>query len=96
MLAAKTSGAAAAKYGAIVDILTGNKDGMYVLSEPYPPESALLGSSAKTVPAGPASLATPLVLEAALREKAKGEDQVRPRHHGRRHQTQADRSRRVR
>ncbi len=46
---------------------------MYVLSEPYPPESALLGSSAKTVPAGPASLATPLVLEAALREKAKGE-----------------------
>jgi hypothetical protein len=72
-LAAKTAGPLAGRYGAIVDILNANRDGMYVLMEPYPPESALLGSSGKSIPAGPASLAAPLVLEAALRDKAKQE-----------------------
>ena len=72
-LAAKTSGALSGRYSAIVDILGANRDGMYVLMEAYPPESALLGTSSKTLPAGPASLAAPLVLEAALRDKAKNE-----------------------
>jgi tetratricopeptide (TPR) repeat protein len=72
-LAAKTSGALSGRYAAIVDVLSANHDGMYVLVEPYPPESALLGTSTKTLPAGPASLAAPLVLEAALRDKAKQE-----------------------
>jgi tetratricopeptide (TPR) repeat protein len=72
-LAAKTSGALSGRYAAIVDILGANRDGMYVLMEAYPPESALLGTSSKTLPAGPASLAAPLVLEAALRDKAKNE-----------------------
>jgi hypothetical protein len=72
-LAAKTSGALSVRYAAIVDVLSANHDGMYVLMEPYPPESALLGGTAKSLPAGPASLAAPLVLEAALRDKAKQE-----------------------
>jgi tetratricopeptide (TPR) repeat protein len=72
-LAGKTSGALTARYNAITDILSSNRDGMYVLMEPYPPESALLGHSTKSLPAGPASLATPMVLEAALRDKAKAE-----------------------
>jgi hypothetical protein len=72
-LAAKTSGALAGRYNAIVDILSANHDGMYVLMDPYPPESALLGTATKTLPAGPASLAAPLVLEAALRDRAKQE-----------------------
>lgn len=55
----------------IAEILHANSDGMYVLKEAYPPAAALLGSSQKQVDPGPASLARPLVLEAALRDAAK-------------------------
>ena len=53
------------------DILAGNVDGMYVLTEPYPPLCRLFDSEMISIPAGPASLADPLVLEAALRDRAK-------------------------
>ena len=46
---------------------------MYVLRETYPPAAALLGSTQAQIMPGPASLATPLVLEAALRDEAKKE-----------------------
>ncbi len=61
----------ATRFGAIAGILADNPDGMYVLSEAYPPKSALVDSEGESVPAGPASLARPLVLEAALRDRAK-------------------------
>lgn len=60
-----------ARSGAIVDILQKNADGMYVLREAYPPAAALLGGGTPSIPPGPASLANPLVLEAALRDLAK-------------------------
>lgn len=61
----------ATRFAAIAAILADNADGMYVLSEAYPPKSALVDSEGDSVPAGPASLARPLVLEAALRDRAK-------------------------
>ena len=65
--------AAAARLGAIADVLNDNDDGLYVLSEPYPPAAALLGQAQRllALPAGPASLAEPMVMEAALHNKAK-------------------------
>lgn len=57
----------------IAQILHANADGMYVLREAYPPTAPLLGRIEAQVMAGPASLASPLVLEAALRDEAKKE-----------------------
>ncbi len=68
-LAAQADPAPATRYLAIADILSGNKDGMYVLKEKYPPDAEIRG--ARAVPTGPASLADPLVLQAALWDRAK-------------------------
>lgn len=66
-------GAAALRWAAIEQILAEHSDGMYVLTEAYPPAALLLGPREFTriLPAGPASLAEPLVLDAALRDKAR-------------------------
>ena len=72
-LATETTGPDALRYAAIAETLEQSKLGMYVLCEPYPPAAALLRAPGPSVPAGPASLAQPLVLEAALRERAKKE-----------------------
>ncbi|MGC9454757.1 MAG: hypothetical protein ACP5HU_07815 [Phycisphaerae bacterium] len=58
------------RYETIAQILRENEDGMYVLTETYPPQAGLLGDPGGVLTPGPASLADPLVLEAALREKA--------------------------
>ena len=57
----------------IVEILHANPDGMYVLRDAYPPAAPLLSSTKAHIMPGPASLAMPLVLEAALRDEAKKE-----------------------
>jgi HPt (histidine-containing phosphotransfer) domain-containing protein len=57
----------------IAEILRANPDGMYILRDAYPPSASLLGAAQEHIMAGPASLATPLVLEAALRDEAKKE-----------------------
>lgn len=72
-LAAKAEGAPAVRWSAIAEILAANSDGMYVLAEPYPPSASLLNPAAAQLKAGPQSLADPLVLQAALRDKAKKE-----------------------
>jgi hypothetical protein len=66
---------AAIRLAALVEIVKDNIDGMYVLTEDYPPTASVLSTSASqpTVKAGPASLADPLVVQAALRERAKKE-----------------------
>ncbi len=63
----------APRYATIAEILKSSKDGMYVLTEPYPPQGRLVASSGERLEAGPVSLAKPQVLQAALREKAKKE-----------------------
>jgi len=70
-LARRTTGPAAMKFAAIAELLGECRDGMYVLAEPYPPDAKLTGK--KFLPAGPASLSNPLVLEAALHAKARKE-----------------------
>ena len=57
----------------IAEILHANPDGMYILRDAYPPAAPLLGTARAHIMPGPASLATPLVLEAALRDEAKKE-----------------------
>jgi hypothetical protein len=69
-LAAKATGADAVRYAAIVEILKVHPDGMYLLTEDYPPTAMLLGG-APAAESGPASLARPAVLAAALRDAAK-------------------------
>jgi hypothetical protein len=69
VLADKATGAEAIRYAAIADILKANPDGMYVLSEPYPPTAKLL-KEPPSIAAGPAALTRPVVLEAALRDSA--------------------------
>ncbi|MCE5278970.1 MAG: hypothetical protein ABFD92_19275 [Planctomycetaceae bacterium] len=58
------------RFAAIAEILTANADGMYVLTEPYPPSAGLMGRQAQ-VQAGPASLSRPIVVEAALKDLAR-------------------------
>ena len=70
-LAARAEPPAASRFAAVAEILAANADGMYVLTEPFPPAAALLGDAENVVPAGPASLADPRVMEAALRDRAK-------------------------
>jgi len=54
---------------ALVEILADNPDGLYVLKEKYPPAGELTGQ--RPLEPGPHSLASSLVLEAALRDRAK-------------------------
>ena len=70
-LARKSVGPAAVRYAAIAAIITDNPDGMYVLTEAYPPGSPLLGKDAGVLKSGPASLSDPQVLAAALWHSAK-------------------------
>ena len=70
-LAEKTLPPESIRYGAIAEILAEHPSGMYVISETYPPTAMLLGSAGPAVDPGPASLARPEVLKAALRSRAK-------------------------
>jgi hypothetical protein len=70
-LAEKAEGLAAVRFLAIAEILKEDPDGMYVVTEPYPPASDLLGSSKDAIKPGPASLARPEVLLVALRDRAR-------------------------
>jgi tetratricopeptide (TPR) repeat protein len=69
-LAKRQDAEAGERHEAIAGLLRDNPDGMYVLSEPYPPGGALLGEQ-DVLPAGPASLRNPDVVQAALRDRAK-------------------------
>ena len=75
-LADSVTAAQAFRYAAIAGILGSSPDGMYVLTEPYPPSAALLGGNGDFLKPGPASLALPLTLKAALRDCAKKEIQA--------------------
>ena len=75
-LADSLPGSSAVRYQAIVEILEQNGDGMYVVSEPYPADANLLATSRPAMKAGPASLKHPLVMEAALRDRAKAELEI--------------------
>jgi len=70
-LSASAEGAAALRWTAIAEIIEESPDGMYVLTEAYPSEAGLLAGKRETLKPGPASLAHPLALQAALRERAK-------------------------
>jgi len=70
-LVKRTTGPAALKFGALAALLGDCRDGMFVLAEPYPSDARLTGK--KYLPAGPASLSNPLVLEAALHARARQE-----------------------
>lgn len=59
------------RYSAIAEILAKHPDGMYVVAESYPPMAMLLGNPDTAIKPGPASLAGPRVLAAALRDRAK-------------------------
>lgn len=67
-LAEAAEAPAAIRFAAIAEVLKENDDGMFVLSEDYPPGLATTRASVK---AGPASLCDPMVLEAALHSKAR-------------------------
>jgi hypothetical protein len=64
--------AQASRLACAAEVLADHPDGLYVLTEAYPPASVLLGRQERVVAAGPASLSDPLVLEAALRDRAAG------------------------
>lgn len=68
-LAGTSQGRWAVRFAAMAAILQRNQDGMYILTAKYPPEAALFGGN--VLEPGPASLARPLVLEAALRDEAR-------------------------
>ncbi len=71
-LAEKSTGAAAIRAAAIIEIIKESPDGMYLLTEAYPPAAELLGdATAPVLKPGPASLAEPMVLQAALRDRAR-------------------------
>lgn len=70
-VAAKATGLDAAKSAAIAEILRNHADGMYVLSEDYPPAASLTGQP--SVDHGPGPLSEPKVLAGAVRDKAKAE-----------------------
>ncbi|KPK86805.1 MAG: hypothetical protein AMJ81_00240 [Phycisphaerae bacterium SM23_33] len=70
-LTEKAAPAESAGYSAIAEILAAHPDGMYVVTESYPPLAMLLGDPVDAVKPGPASLAQPKVLAAALRDRAK-------------------------
>ncbi|HUU57922.1 MAG TPA: hypothetical protein VMZ50_00145 [Phycisphaerae bacterium] len=57
----------------VAEVLQAHPDGMYLLTEAYPPTAQLLGTDrpARALEAGPVPLSNPLALEAALRDHAK-------------------------
>lgn len=61
----------AVRFSAIAAILVQHPDGMYVVTEAYPPTAMLLGNPDVPVKPGPASLTRPEVLDAAVRDRAK-------------------------
>jgi hypothetical protein len=65
--------ATAMRMTTLADIIKENPDGMYVLTETYPPSAGILGEDKTSLKPGPASLADPLVAQAALHERAKKE-----------------------
>lgn len=69
-LSAEVKPPRSARYAAIAELLSNNQDGMYVLTETYPPQAGLLGNPGGVLTPGPASLSDPLVLAAALRDQA--------------------------
>ncbi len=71
LLASKTSPPESLRYAAVAEILKSHADGMYVVTEPYPPVAMLLGPAPPAVEPGPASLAEPAVLASALRDRAR-------------------------
>ncbi len=73
LLAEQADPPRSARAAAIIRILEENADGMYVLREAYPPTAGLLGDARPSIEPGPASLANPVVLDAALRDRAKQE-----------------------
>lgn len=71
------------RYAIIAEILEENEDGMYIVTEPYPPTASLLKKNddeIEIIPEGPASLTRPVVLEIALRDKAKEEINLGKKH----------------
>ncbi|NLW85931.1 MAG: hypothetical protein GXY38_03570 [Planctomycetes bacterium] len=72
-LASSFEGTEGYRYKAAAAMLRENPDGMYVLSESYPPEFELFGREDETIGPGPVSLAQPMALEAALRDMARRE-----------------------
>lgn len=70
-LAKESSTPDSVRYAAVVEILKAHPKGMYVLTDVYPPTAMLLGSPGAIIEPGPASLARPEVLAAALRDHAK-------------------------
>ncbi len=72
-LAREAQGLPAFRLATLAGIITENSDGMYVLTEPYPPQASLLGAEpGRAYPPGPAPLTEPIVLQAALRDRARG------------------------
>ena len=70
-LAEKADPPPSIRFAGILEVLKDNPDGMYVLRETYPASARLLGGASASIRPGPASLANPLVLAAALRDMAK-------------------------
>jgi len=72
-LADKADPPESVRFGAIQKVLKDNRDGMYILRETYPQGTRLLGGAAAAIRPGPASLANPRVLDAALKDLAKND-----------------------
>jgi len=69
-LAEQTGGLAAVRYAAIAAILVEYSDGMYVVNKVYPPQATLVPTKNPSLDVGPASLSRPIVLDAALHDRA--------------------------
>lgn len=70
-LADKGAAPASFRHAAIAAILKAHPDGMYVLTEPYPPAAGLLRKDEPRLKSGPTSLRDPMALQAAMHETAK-------------------------
>ncbi|MFP4105564.1 MAG: hypothetical protein ACLFVU_05660 [Phycisphaerae bacterium] len=75
-LAESQKGPRAFRYETLSGILKENPNGLYVLTEAYPPTAGLLDSKQVSLKAGPASLTNPDVVRAALRDEAKKQIQA--------------------
>ncbi len=71
LLAGRSTPPDSIRYAAVAELLKKHADGMYVMSEPYPPVAMVLDGPGPAVASGPASLARPPVLAAGLRACAK-------------------------
>lgn len=70
-LAESADRARARRFTTIAELLKQNPDGMYVVKETYPTTASLLGQTQGVLAPGPASLADPRVLQAAMHDCAK-------------------------